>query len=242
MFNTVHHHCYPFTDFYKKFTCVEFKPIFIVRKSNIFIFLRACLLDVPAAFDPRIYNIRTLHFNSSGKMDNDRIIVLFSLKKKHVETLLDSKTTQNFMSMKYAKQHDIPLVKKITSRTFGSIKPGENFRIKYETEPFWVVNYTNKEQLVFNVFKKWKPIYFGIPWFRKWNLKIDWRSMQVTIKTQLFKLKKKLVGAKSVGTPARENQINCDELATLKFILPKYRKYNDVFEKLEKKNSIAETF
>ena len=32
MFNPVHHHCHPFTDFYKKFTCVEFKPFFIVRQ------------------------------------------------------------------------------------------------------------------------------------------------------------------------------------------------------------------
>ena len=83
--------------------------------------------------------------------------------------------------MKYAKQHNIPLVKKTTPRTFGSIKPGEKFRIKYETEPLWVVNHTHKKQLVFDVFEKWKPIYFGIPWFRKWNLKIDWRSMQVII-------------------------------------------------------------
>ena len=81
MFSLVHHHCHFFTDFYKGFTCVEFKPFFIVRKSNIFIFWKTCLLVVPAGFNPRIYNIRTLHFNSSGKMDNDRIIVLFSLKK-----------------------------------------------------------------------------------------------------------------------------------------------------------------
>ena len=138
------------------------------------------------------------------------------------------------MSMKYAKQHDIPLVKKTTPRTFGSIKPGEKFRIKYETEPLWVVNHTHREQLVFDVFEKWKPIYFGIPWFRKWNPKIDWRSMQVTIKNQLFKIRKRLVGAESVGTLARKNQINCDELATLEFIPPKYREYNDVFEEPEK--------
>ena len=137
--------------------------------------------------------------------------------------------------MKYAKQYNTPLVKKITPRTFGSIKPGEKFRIKYETEPLWVVNHTHREQLVFDVFEKWKPIYFGIPWFRKWNPKIDWRSMQVTIKNQLFKIKKGLVGAKNVGTFARKNQTNCDELATLEFILPKYKEYNDVFEKIEKK-------
>ena len=65
--------------------------------------------------------------------------------------------------MKYAKHYNIPLVKKITPRTFGSIKPGENFRIKYETKPFLVVNHTHKKQLVFDVFEKWKPIYFGIP-------------------------------------------------------------------------------
>ena len=137
--------------------------------------------------------------------------------------------------MKYAKQHDIPLVKKTTPRTFGSIKPGEKFRIKYETEPFWVVNHTHREQLVFDVFEKWKPIYLGIPWFRKWNPKIDWRSMQVTIKNQLFKIKRGLVGAKNVGTFARKNQTSCAEFATLEFILPKYREYSDVFEKLQKK-------
>ena len=136
--------------------------------------------------------------------------------------------------MKYAKQHDIPLVKKTTPRTFGSIKPGEKFRIKYKTEPFWVVNYIYKEKLVFDVFERWKPIYLGIPWFRKWNPKIDWRSMQVTIKSQLYKIKKRLVGAKNIGTFARKNQTNCDELATLEFIPPKYKEYNDVFEKPEK--------
>ena len=64
--------------------------------------------------------------------------------------------------------------------------------------------------------------------------KIDWKSMQVTIKNQLFKIRKGLVGAKNVGTFARKNQTNCDEFATLEFILSKYREYNDVFEKPEK--------
>ena len=167
-------------------------------------------------------------------MDNDRIIILFSLKRKPVEALLDSKITQNFMSMKYAKQHDIPLVKKTTPRTFGSIKPGERFRIKYEAEPLWVASHTHREQLVFDVFEKWKPIYFGIPWFRKWNPKIDWKSMQVTIKNQLFRVRRRLVDAEGVGTFARKNQTNCDEFATLEFLPPKYREYGDVFEKPER--------
>ena len=47
--------------------------------------------------------------------------------------------------MKYAKQHDIPLVRKIIPPTFGSIKPNKKFRTKYETEPFWVVNHTHKK-------------------------------------------------------------------------------------------------
>ena len=112
MFNPVHHHCHPFTDFYKKLICAEFKPFFIVRKSNTFIFWKACLLVVPAGFDPRIYNIKTLHFNSSGKTDNDRIIVLFLLNFLFVEALLNSRATQIFMSIKYTKQHNIPLTKK----------------------------------------------------------------------------------------------------------------------------------
>ena len=235
MFNPVHHHCYLFTDFYKRFTCAELKSLFIARKSDTFIFWRACLLVVPAGFNPRIYNIRTLHFNSSGRMDNDRIIVLFSLKRKPVETLLDSGATQNFMSMKYVKQNNIPLIKKITPRTFGSIKPDEKFRIKYETKPLWAINYTHKKQLVFDVFEKWKPIYLKIPLFRKYNPKIVWKSMQVTIKNQLFKIRKKLVDAKSVKTFARKIQINCDEFATLEFIPLKYREHSDVFENPEKK-------
>ena len=59
--------------------------------------------------------------------------------------------------------------------------------------------------------------------------------MQVTIKNQLFKIKKGLVGAKNVGTFTRKNQTNCDEPATLEFISPKYKKYSDVFENPEKK-------
>ena len=66
-------------------------------------------------------------------------------KKKFVETLLNSKTTQNFISIKYAKQYNIPLVKKITPRTLESIKPGDKIRIKYETKPLWVVNYIHKK-------------------------------------------------------------------------------------------------
>ena len=146
------------------------------------------------------------------------------------------------MSMKYAKQHDIPLVKKTTPRTLGSIKPGEKFRIKYKTKPLWVVNHTHKEQLVFDVFEKWKPIYFGIPWFKKWNPKIDWRSMQVTIKTQLFKIRRELVGAKNVGTFARKHQTNCDEFATLESILPKCKEYKDVFEEFEKSFPLPKHF
>ena len=65
MFNLVHNYCHPITDFYKKFICVESKPFFIVRKSNTFIFWKAYLLVVSVGFDPRIYNIKTLYFNSS---------------------------------------------------------------------------------------------------------------------------------------------------------------------------------
>ena len=60
MFNPVYHHCHPFTDFYKKFTCAEPKPFFIVRKSDTFILWRACLLVVPVGLDPRTYSIGTL--------------------------------------------------------------------------------------------------------------------------------------------------------------------------------------
>ena len=112
------------------------------------------------------------------------------------------------MSMKYAKQHDIPLVRKITPRTFESIKPGENLRVKYETAPFWVVNHIHREQLILDVFEKWKPIYLGIPWFRKWNPKINWRSMQVTIKTNYSKSKKGWSAQKVLGhLPGKIKQI-----------------------------------
>ena len=56
----------------------------------------------------------------------------------------------------------------------------------------------------------------------------------MTIKNQLFKIRRELVGAKSVGTFARKNQTSCDEFVTLKFIPPKYKKYNDVLEEFEK--------
>ena len=94
IFNPVHHHCHLFTDFYKRFTCVEFKPFFIARKSNTFIFWRACLLVVPAGFDPRTYNIKTLHFNSS--VDNVPSSPVFQTSKKLWNTpclpLKDNKT------------------------------------------------------------------------------------------------------------------------------------------------------
>ena len=51
-----------------------------------------------------------------------------------------------------------------------------------------------------------------------------------------------MVGAENVGTFARKNQTSCDELATLKFISPKYREYNDVFEKPEKKILLPKHF
>ena len=62
MLNPVHHHCHPFTDFYKGLICVEPKPLFIARKSDTLIFWRACLLVVPAGLDPRTYSIGTLQF------------------------------------------------------------------------------------------------------------------------------------------------------------------------------------
>ena len=61
MFNPVYHYCHPFTDFYKKLTCAGFKPFIIARKSNTFIFWKACLLVVPAGLDSRTYSIGTLH-------------------------------------------------------------------------------------------------------------------------------------------------------------------------------------
>ena len=65
MFNPVHHHCHPFTDFHKGLICAEFRPLLTVRKSDTPILWRACLLVVPAGLNPRIYNIKTLHFNNS---------------------------------------------------------------------------------------------------------------------------------------------------------------------------------
>ena len=59
--NPAHHHCHPFTDFYKGLTCAELKPLLIARKSDTPILWRACLLVVPAGLNPRIYSIGTLH-------------------------------------------------------------------------------------------------------------------------------------------------------------------------------------
>ena len=63
MFNPVHHHCHPFTDFYKKLICAEFKLFFLVRKSDTLIRWRACLLVVRAGLDPRTYSIGTLQIS-----------------------------------------------------------------------------------------------------------------------------------------------------------------------------------
>ena len=60
MFNLVHHHCHPFTDFYKGLTCAEPKPFLTVRKSDTLILWRAFLLVVLAGLDPRTYSIGTL--------------------------------------------------------------------------------------------------------------------------------------------------------------------------------------
>ena len=60
MFNPVHHHCHPFTDFYKRLICVELRPLLTARKSDTPIFWRACLLVVPPGLDPRTYSIGTL--------------------------------------------------------------------------------------------------------------------------------------------------------------------------------------
>ena len=70
IFHPVHHHCHPFTDFYKRLTFVEFKPFFLVRKSDTFIFWKACLLIVPAGLDPRTYNIGTLHNRQRFNFEN----------------------------------------------------------------------------------------------------------------------------------------------------------------------------
>ena len=51
-----------------------------------------------------------------------------------------------------------------------------------------------------------------------------------------------MVGAESVGIFARKNQTHCDEFATLEFIPPKYREYNDVFEKPERSFPLPKHF
>ena len=60
MFKLVHHHCHPFTDFYKGLICAELKPLLLARKSDTPILWKAYLLVVPAGFDPRTYSIGTL--------------------------------------------------------------------------------------------------------------------------------------------------------------------------------------
>ena len=60
--NPAHHHCHPFTDFYKGLTCAELKPLLIARKSDTLIFWKACLLVVPAGLDQRTYSIGTLQY------------------------------------------------------------------------------------------------------------------------------------------------------------------------------------
>ena len=51
-----------------------------------------------------------------------------------------------------------------------------------------------------------------------------------------------MVGAKSVGIFIRNNQINCDEFATLEFIPLKYKEYNNVFEEPEKSFPLPKHF
>ena len=58
--NPAHHHCHLFTDFYKGLICAEPKPFLTARKSDTPIFWKACLLVVPAGFNPRTYSIGTL--------------------------------------------------------------------------------------------------------------------------------------------------------------------------------------
>ena len=103
------------------------------------------------------------------------------------------------------------------------------------------MDYTYKKQLVFDMFEEWKPIYFGIPLFRKWNPKIDWKSIQVTIKNQLFKIKRKLIGTKNDNFKifTRKYQTNCEGFATLEFILSKN---TTTYSENLKKQIIAKTF
>ena len=87
MFNPVHHHCHPFTDFYKGLICVVLKPFFTARKSDTLIFWRACLLVVRAGLNPRTYNIGTLHktlicLKFSLNFSNFHYVTIFSNREK----------------------------------------------------------------------------------------------------------------------------------------------------------------
>ena len=69
MFNTVHHHCHLFTDFYKKFICPEFKLLFIVRQIKQLHPLEGLFVGRSRWFRPTFQcNTGTLHFNNSKNM------------------------------------------------------------------------------------------------------------------------------------------------------------------------------
>ena len=69
--------------------------------------------------------------------------------------------------MKYVKQYNILLVKKTNTTHVWINKTGRELPNRILNKTAWVVNHIYKKQLVFDVFEKWKSIYFGIPWFRK---------------------------------------------------------------------------
>ena len=77
MLNPVHHHCLPFTDFYKRLICVEPRPFFTARKSDTLILWRACRLVVPAGLDPRTYSIGTLQIGREKSVNYFRLVDAF---------------------------------------------------------------------------------------------------------------------------------------------------------------------
>ena len=125
MFNLVHHHCHFFTDSYKKLICVEFRTLLIVRQVKQAYFWKACLLVVPAGFDPRLNEAQgryNLFIRKSGKnfsfYINYKIFNTIIMKNKYLLPLIQ-KFKISIIKIKYFTKLNIVVV-------FNKIKIIEN--------------------------------------------------------------------------------------------------------------------
>jgi len=118
--------------------------------------------------------------NTAGQKFHIPGRIRFGASEIHHSFFLDSGADANLMDSAFAKQHNIPLVP-LPMPTPVELGDGSSssISITHQSAPIQVLIGEHVESVVFLVMSLTFPLMLGLPWLRRHNPIINWKTMQI---------------------------------------------------------------